>query len=243
MAIQTRTHDYPDGDTTLCASIAWDDSVAGPRPGVLVAHAWRGRSEFENNKAIELARLGYVGFALDVYGKGKLGTNAAENAAMMQPLLDDRPRLQRRLRAALQALRKQVEVDSQRVAAIGFCFGGLCVLDLARYGADIRGVVSFHGLLTAPDELPADKIDSKILVLHGWDDPMATPAAVLALAQELSSAKADWQLQAYGNTLHAFTNPLANEPANGLQYAPVADRRAWLSMQSFLSEIFNKNNN
>ncbi|MGB5347575.1 MAG: dienelactone hydrolase family protein [Woeseia sp.] len=236
MTIQTRTCEYLDGDATLCASVSWDDSIPGPRPGVLVAHAWRGRSDFENNKAVELARLGYVGFALDVYGKGKLGTNATQNAALMQPFIDDRSRLQRRLLAALQALRAQAEVDPQRTAAIGFCFGGLCVLDLARCGADVRGVVSFHGLLGAPQEVPANTITSKILVLHGWDDPMATPAAVLELATELSGAGADWQLHAYGNTLHAFTNPLANDAANGLLYEPAADRRAWLAMQSFLKE-------
>lgn len=242
MTIQTRTCDYPEGDTTLCASIAWDDSIPDQRPGVLVAHAWRGRSDFENSKAVELARLGYLGFALDIYGKGKLGTHPAENAALMQPFIDDRPRLQRRLRAALQTMLAQPEVDPQRTAAIGFCFGGLCALDLARGGADVRGVVSFHGLLGAPRGLPAKPITSKILVLHGWDDPLATPAAVLELAAELSSVRADWQLHAYGNTLHAFTNPVANDAANGLLYGPAADRRSWLAMQSFLAEIFIINN-
>ncbi|MGB5247088.1 MAG: dienelactone hydrolase family protein [Woeseia sp.] len=238
MTLQTRHLDYHEGDATLRATVAWDDSIAVQQPGVLVAHAWRGRSEFEDKKALALASLGYVGFALDVYGRGQLGTNPTENAKLMQPFMDDRALLQRRLQAALAALRAVPEVDDQRVAGIGFCFGGLCMLDLARSGADLAGVVSFHGLLSKPATPAAADIRARILLLHGWDDPMATPDEVLALSRELSSAGADWQLHAYGKTLHAFTNPLANDPANGLQYRPRAERRAWCSMQNFLAEIF-----
>ncbi len=239
MTIQTRTIDYQDGDVDLQGYLAWDDAVEGKRPGVMIAHAWAGRSEFENGKAEALAKLGYVGFALDNFGRGIIGTNTAENSALIQPFLDDRAMLQRRLQIALEVLKGLDEVDASRVAAIGFCFGGLCVLDLARTGTDIRGVVSFHGLFGSPGNTAGNKIKAKVLALHGWDDPMAPPDQVVSLAEELSSMGADWQVHGYGNTMHAFTNPQANDPDFGTVYCPDADRRSWNAMQDFLSEIFN----
>ena len=238
MTIQTRTIDYQDGDVDLQGYLAWDDAVEGKRPGVMIAHAWAGRSDFENTKAEELAKLGYVGFALDNYGRGILGTNTEENSALIQPFLDDRAMLQGRMQIALEVLKGLDEVDASRVAAIGFCFGGLCVLDLARTGTDIRGVVSFHGLFASPGNTAGNKIRAKVLALHGWDDPMAPPDQVVSLAEELSSMGADWQLHGYGNTMHAFTNPQANDPDFGTVYSPDADRRSWNAMQDFLSEIF-----
>lgn len=238
MTIQTRTIDYQDGDVDLQGYLAWDDAVEGKRPGVMIAHAWAGRSDFENTKAEELAKLGYVGFALDNYGRGILGTNTEENSALIQPFLDDRAMLQGRMQIALEVLKGLDEVDASRVAAIGFCFGGLCVLDLARTGTDIRGVVSFHGLFGSPGNTAGNKIRAKVLALHGWDDPMAPPDQVVSLAEELSSMGADWQLHGYGNTMHAFTNPQANDPDFGTVYSPDADRRSWNAMQDFLSEIF-----
>ncbi len=239
MTIQTRTIDYQDGDVDLQGYLAWDDAVEGKRPGVMIAHAWAGRSDFENGKAEALAKLGYVGFALDNFGRGIIGTNKAENSALIQPFLDDRAMLQRRLQIALEVLKGLDEVDASRVAAIGFCFGGLCVLDLARTGTDIRGVVSFHGLFGSPGNTAGNKIKAKVLALHGWDDPMAPPDQVVSLAEELSSMGADWQVHGYGNTMHAFTNPQANDPDFGTVYSPDADRRSWNAMQDFLSEIFN----
>ncbi|MEE8221370.1 MAG: dienelactone hydrolase family protein [Woeseiaceae bacterium] len=239
MTIQTRTIDYQDGDVDLQGYLAWDDAVEGKRPGVMIAHAWAGRSDFENGKAEALAKLGYVGFALDNFGRGILGTNTAENSALIQPFLDDRAMLQGRLQIALEVLKGLDEVDASRVAAIGFCFGGLCVLDLARTGTDIRGVVSFHGLFGSPGNTAGNKIKAKVLALHGWDDPMAPPDQVVSLAEELSSMGADWQVHGYGNTMHAFTNPQANDPDFGTVYSPDADRRSWNAMQDFLSEIFN----
>jgi dienelactone hydrolase len=238
MTIQTRTIDYQDGDVDLQGYLAWDDAVEGKRPGVMISHAWAGRSDFENTKAGELAKLGYVGFALDNYGRGILGTNTEENSALIQPFLDDRAMLQGRMQIALEVLKDLDEVDASRVAAIGFCFGGLCVLDLARTGIDIRGVVSFHGLFGSPGNTAGNKIRAKVLALHGWDDPMAPPDQVVSLAEELSNMGADWQLHGYGNTMHAFTNPQANDPDFGTVYSPDADRRSWNAMQDFLSEIF-----
>ena len=238
MAIQTRLIEYKDGDVLLEGYLAWDDTNGDQRPGILISHAWAGRSEFEEDKAESLAELGYAGFAIDLYGKGVRGSNAEENSALMQPLLDDRATLQRRMKLALEQVRKQEVVDPSRVAAMGFCFGGLSVLDLARTGADLAGVASFHGLFNAPGNTGGNRISAKVLVMHGWDDPMATPDQVLSLADELNEMGADWQIHGYGNTMHAFTNPAANDPGFGTVYNAQADRRSWQSLQLFLAEIF-----
>jgi dienelactone hydrolase len=238
VTIETRLIDYADGDVVLEGLLAWDDSIDQPRPGVMVSHAWAGRSQFEDNKAVAVAELGYVGFALNLYGKGVLGSSTEENAALMQPFLDDRAMLQQRLLLSLNTMRQQSEVDANRVAAIGFCFGGLCVLDLARTGEDMAGVASFHGLFAAPGNTTGNTIRAKVLAMHGWDDPMAPPEQVLELARELSSQGADWQLHAYGSTMHAFTNPEANDPGFGTVYSPSADKRSWLELQAFLAELF-----
>lgn len=238
MSIKTLELEYKDGDTVLQAHVAWDEAVSGARPGVLVSHTWAGRGEFEDRKAEQLAELGYVGFALDLYGKGIYGSGPEENAALMQPLLDDRPALQKRMHAALSELRSQALVDSGKLAAIGFCFGGLCVLDLARTEADLAAVVSFHGLLSAPGNTAGNQTKASVLLLHGWQDPMATPEQVLEFAQEMHDLNADWQLAAFGQAQHAFTNPNANDPENGMQYHPAADRRSWAAMRLFLGEAF-----
>ena len=239
MTIQTKLINYHDDDVELQGHMAWDDAIEGERPGVMVCHAWAGRSDFENGKAEALAKLGYVGFSLDLYGKGVLGNSIEENSALMQPFLDDRIMLQNRLKIALEVLKNFEEVDANRVASIGFCFGGLCVLDLARIVADLNGVVSFHGLLGSPGNTTGNKIKAKVLVLHGWDDPMATPDHVVSLAEELTIMGADWQIHGYGNTMHAFTKPEANDLDFGTVYQSDADQRSWNSMQYFLSELFN----
>lgn len=238
MTIQTRLVEYQDDGTTLEAFMAWDDAVSGPRPAVAIAHAWGGRSAFEEGKALELAELGYVGFALDMYGKGVRGSTVAENTALMTPFLEDRPGLQRRINTAIVTLRQQAEVDPSRVAASGYCFGGLCVLDLARSGSDVCGVVSLHGLFTPPGNTGGTAISARVLCLHGYDDPMARPESVLELASELSAAGADWQLHAYGNTVHAFSNPQANDPQMGALYSATADRRSRAATLDFLQECF-----
>jgi dienelactone hydrolase len=238
MAIQTRALEYADGDVVLEGVLAWDDALEGPRPAVAVSHTWAGRSPFEEGKALELAEQGYVGFALDMYGKGVRGSSPEENTALMTPLLQDRPLLQRRINAAISTLRQQAEVDPAKVAATGYCFGGLCVLDLARSGSDVCGVVSLHGLFAAPDAAPAVQIRARVLCLHGYDDPMVPPQSMLELASELSAAGADWQVHAYGNTVHAFTNPAADSPEMGAVYSPIADSRSSLAVRNFLVECF-----
>ncbi len=238
MAIISNTVNYLDGETLLEAFFAYDDSFAGRRPAVLISHAWRGRDQFVDDKAQELAKLGYVAFALDMYGQGILGQSTAENAALMQPFMDDRQALQQRINAALYAIKRLPWTDDSKIAAIGFCFGGLCVLDLARMGANIKGVVSFHGLLMPPPQTNSTNIQAKVLALHGHDDPMVTQEQVQAFMQEMTQLKADWQLHHYGHTMHAFTNPEANDPEFGTVYNAMAEQRAWQSMQNFLSEIF-----
>jgi dienelactone hydrolase len=237
MAIQTRLIEYDCDGTLLEGYLAWDDS-AGPAPAVAVSHTWAGRGAFEESKARALAEQGYVGFAIDMYGKGILGTTVEENTALMTPLVEDRALLQRRINRAVEVLKEQPEVDAGRVAAMGFCFGGLCVLDLARSGADVKGVVSFHGLFNPPGDGAPGPISAKILCLHGYDDPMAEPDSLLALAKELTEAGADWQVHAYGNTMHAFTNPDAADPDMGTVYNADADRRSWQALNNFLEELF-----
>ena len=239
MAIVSNTVMYLDGDTVLEGLFAYDDAIEGQRPVVLIHHAWAGRDNFVADKAHQLAELGYLAFATDIYGKGVLGSSPEENAQLMQPFMQDREKLQARLLAALKNVKLLPWADNQRIAAIGFCFGGLCALDLARTGADLRGVVSFHGLLVPADNLHEPSIKAKILVLHGHDDPMVSPQQVLALQTELTKAGADWQVHSYGQTMHAFTNPLANNPDFGTVYQADADRRSWQAMRNFLLEIFN----
>ena len=238
MAVETRVVEYKHRDTTLEGVLAFDNASSQPRPLVLVSHAWGGRDEFAVQKARDLARQGYAGFALDLYGGGKLGSSKEENSALMAPLLEDRLLLQARMEASVAAACEQPEVDAKKVAAIGYCFGGLCVLDLARSGAKVAGVVSFHGLFTPPGNTVGRKINSRVLVLHGYDDPMAQPDAMVALASELTEAQADWQIHAYGGTLHAFTNPAADDPDFGTVYHEAADKRSWRAMTEFLQECF-----
>lgn len=228
-----------DGDGAACeAYVAHDDGAGGRRPCVLVAHAWAGQTDAERGKAEELARLGYAGIAVDVYGKGVRGEPAGDNSALMAPFLADRAMLRRRLLAAVETARAHPAVDPRRIAAIGYCFGGLCALDLARSGsADVRGVVSIHGVLKPPGLGPQGPIGAKVLMLHGWEDPVAPPEDVLAIAEELTAAGADWQLHAYGHAMHAFTFAGADFPERGIRYDAAADRRSGAAMRHFLEEV------
>lgn len=210
------------------------------RPIVIVSHAWGGLGEFEKDAARRLAEKGYAAFALDVYGKGKRGNSPDENSALMTPLVSDRAKLQGRLARAIEVAGEPGNINSSKIAAIGFCFGGLCVLDMARMGAKLAGVVSFHGLLGAAPNLPAPKPLAKILALHGWDDPLAKPEDVVAFGKEMTNAGADWQLNGYGGTVHAFTNPVANDRASGNCFDAKVTRRAWAACDDFLAEAFGR---
>jgi dienelactone hydrolase len=236
MSIELRkspyTHDGIEFDGAI--AVAGDD----PRPGVLVIHGWEGRSAAQEKIALRLAELGYNAFCVDLYGDGRRGSTPDECNALMTPLVSDRRLLRRRLLAVVDTVAALPQIDASRMAAIGFCFGGLCVLDLARANAPLRAVASFHGVLTPPGLPAPPRIDAKVIVFHGWDDPLAPPQDVLALATELSAAHADWQLLAFGGTMHAFMAEGLNAPEQGLQYNERSARRAWASLLAHLNEAF-----
>ncbi len=228
---------YHDAETECEGYIALP-AGSGPHPAVLIAHNWAGQSDADNGIADRLAAMGYAGIAIDVYGKGVRGDLQGDNSALMGVWTADRAALRRRLLAAVTAAVADPRVDASRIAFVGYCFGGLCALDVARSGdGRVKGAVSFHGVY-APAGLAPEPISAKVLVLHGWDDPMTPPDATVALGHELTAGGADWQIHAYGNTMHAFTFPQANNPAGGIQYNPAADRRSWQSLTNFLTEIF-----
>lgn len=237
MPIKTKPVEYMDGEQKCIGYLAWDESYADPKPCVIVNHAWGGRDQFAEDKAIQMAALGYVGFAVDNYGDNALPEGVEARSEAMNGLTKDRQILLTRLKAGLKAASDLPEVDESHMAMIGFCFGGLCTLDAARAGLDLKAAISFHGLLDAPD-LPKKKIKGKVLVCHGWDDPMAPPEHVTALGQELSDAGADWQIHAYGGTTHAFTVPEADSGDGVLKHNEDADRRSWNATLDLLTEVF-----
>lgn len=203
----------------------------------MVAHDWGGCGEAVCDKAIQLASMGYVGFAIDMYGQAQLGYDKAERRALMTPLMQNRQKLAARITAAFNHLTQLPQIDKDKIAAIGYCFGGLCVLDLARSGADVKGVVSFHGLLSAPEGAIKTHLNTKILVLHGYDDPLVPPDQIEQFAAEMNERKVDWQVHMYGLVQHSFTNPQANDDEMGLHYNERADLRSWESTASFLREV------
>ena len=233
--MKTETVNYQAKNIDLKGYVAFPD--ADNAPLVLIAHTWAGKDEFVHKRAEDLAALGYVGFAVDMYGNGKVGADTAENESLMTPLVSDRDMLKDRIVSALNYGKDLSGVDSSRTAAIGYCFGGLVVLDLARSGEDLRGVVSFHGLLM-PSDISEKGIKAKVLVLHGERDPMVPLDMVDTFQKEMTEADADWQLHSYGGTYHAFTNPDANDPNLGTQFNKSANDRSWQSMKNFFAEIF-----
>ena len=240
MAITRRTHVYDGPGGPFEGVFVWDDATDAPRPGVLVIPNVLGQKESDSVKAEAVARLGYAALVADVYGRGKRTTRESPDIAVyMNEIGRDRPQLRDRLAASLAELKGMAEVDAARTAAIGFCFGGKCVLDMARGGLDTLGGVSFHGVYDKPDYAPADPMTMKLLVCHGWADPLGPPDAVAALAAELTEAGADWQLHGYGHAGHGFTDVGAQASGRpGFGYDERADRRSWEAMRDFLDELF-----
>lgn len=236
--IRTDKITYSDSGNNYEGFLAFDASGESSRPLVLIAHTIRGLSSFEEEKAIALARLGYVAFAIDLYGKEKQGRPPGEARSYMDELNKNRLLLLKRMQLSLKIARSQPMVNPEKVGIIGFCFGGKCALDLGRSGESLIGVVSFHGLYDPPGINHETKMECAVLILHGWDDPLAPPEAVLALTEELSRNTADWEIDAFGHTGHAFTNPRANMPENGLYFQKASSDRAWNRMVSFFKEHF-----
>lgn len=236
--MHTSTHLYHHDKQALHGFLAFDDKSAVKRPAILVIHDWSGQNAFARDKALAFAHLGYVGFAVDMYGEGKTGNTTEEKQALMKPLAEHRAFLQHRILAAYEALINLPMVDAHHVIVVGFCFGGLCALDLARSGAPIKGAVSFHGLLNKPDIALIKTIQANILILHGYDDPMVSPQDVDAFCQEMTQAKTNWQLHVYGQTQHAFMVPEAHNASLGTVHQPQTAHRAWQVLLNFLTEQF-----
>jgi dienelactone hydrolase len=237
--IKSKTVEYKQGDVTLEGYLAWDDAVKGRRPGVLLIHDWMGVGDYAKSRADQLAGLGYVAFAADIYGKGVRPKSPQEAGEQAGKYKSDRKLFRARAVAGLDELRRSELVDSKRVAAIGYCFGGTGVIELARSGADIAGVVSFHGGLDSPTPADGKNIKARVLALHGADDPFVPAADIAAFEDELRKANVDWQLVAYGGAVHSFSRPDAgNDNSKGAAYNERADRRSWQAMRDFFAEIF-----
>eukprot|EP00241_Pyramimonas_parkeae_P010886 CAMPEP_0114234318 /NCGR_PEP_ID=MMETSP0058-20121206/5648_1 /TAXON_ID=36894 /ORGANISM="Pyramimonas parkeae, CCMP726" /LENGTH=249 /DNA_ID=CAMNT_0001345995 /DNA_START=242 /DNA_END=991 /DNA_ORIENTATION=- len=246
MEVVTKTLTYRDGDTTLHAYMAVPSNATAPLPGVLVGHTAIGlQEEFIYDRTKAVAELGYVGFALDMFGTGYLLSDPAEIKKHMDYFKQDRMNVRRRVRAAYECLRRQFEVDATRIAGIGYCFGGRVILDLARSGLPVRGVVSFHGVLDAPTLIDHPPILAKVIAFHGYRDPFSPKDDVDAFANEMESKGVDWQLHTYGGTYHGFTRPDKTEEVHlkaGFQTNVVAERRSWATTAAFLDEVFRSSN-
>ncbi|MEL6602141.1 MAG: dienelactone hydrolase family protein [Cyanobacteria bacterium J06614_10] len=238
-SLSTTTTTYKHQGTTFNLYIAQPEQVTKTLPAIFVAHAWDGLNAPIEKIAQRVAQLGYVAVAVDVYGEGIRGNPTGDNSHLMNPLLKHRSLLQERLRTGYRAIREIETVDASKMGAIGYCFGGLCVLDLARSVPEcLKGVVSFHGGLTGNDLQDPQPIEASILIEHGWDDPLVSTDDYLAFANEMDERKADWQAHIHGGAVHAFTFEGANMPEKGLHYHEAAARRSWKAMVNFFDEVF-----
>ena len=237
--IKTQIVEYRDGDHVCEGYLAYDDAKSGKRPGVFVAHEWNGCGEYMYKRCEMLAELGYVAFAADIFGKGIRAKTFPECEAISKAYYEDRQLTRRRARAGLDVLAKQPNVDTSKIAAIGYCFGGIVVLELARSGADVKGSVAFHGQLSTPNPADAKNIKGKVLICHGAIDPVVPPAEVAAFEKEMEDAKIDWQFISYGGAMHTFTNwnlPTTPPPGVPAAYNEKADKRSWKAMRDFFAE-------
>lgn len=237
--VRAESVEYRHGEALLEGYLAYDDSIAGQRPGVLVVHEWRGLNDYAKRRAEQLAKLGYVAFAVDMYGKGVRAQDHEEAAKLSGVYRNDRRLMRGRIQAALDVLRRHDRVDPARIAAIGYCFGGMTVLELARSGATISGVVSFHGGLETPTPAAAGQVHARILVLHGASDPWITQEQVAAFEQEMQTAGAACTVIQYEGAVHGFTVPEAgHDPSKGMAYHEAADQKSWKEMKAFLEQVF-----
>lgn len=237
--VHTEAVEYKQGNAVLEGYLAYDDAVKGKRPGVLIVHEWMGVNPYVKKRAEQLAKLGYVAFAADIYGKGVQPKNSEEAAAESKKYKTDRQLMRSRVNAGLDVLKNHKLADTKRTAAIGYCFGGTTVLELGRSGTDVAGIVSFHGGLDSLNPNDAKNIKGKVLALHGGDDPFVPAEQVAAFQDEMRKAGVDWNMVIYGGAVHSFTNPDAgNDNSKGAAYNEKADKRSWEDMKQFFSEIF-----
>lgn len=237
---QASLQDYKEGSTTLEGYVA---APAGStkRPVVLIVHDWNGQDEYERGRARQIAELGYIGFAVDIYGKGVRPKNQQESSAEATKYYSDNALLRRRLQAAVDFAKTLPNADTSRMAIMGYCFGGSSSLEAARMGAPVLGAISFHGGLETQNPAKPGALKAKILVLHGADDPFVPADHVAKFQEEMRTAKADWQFVGFGNAVHSFTEPSAgNDNSRGAAYNADADRRSWSMTKAFLAEIFGR---
>jgi dienelactone hydrolase len=237
-ALKTQAVEYKQGDALLEGYLAYDDAFKGQRPGILVVHEWKGLNDYAKRRADMLAQLGYVAFAADIYGKGIRPQSIDEAGATAGKFKADRALLRARVNAGLDVLKSQPNVLGSQLAAIGYCFGGTAVLELARSGADVKGIVSFHGGLSTPSPQDAKNIKAKILALHGAADPFVNAEEVAAFEKEMTDAKVDYRLIKYPGAVHGFTNPANKNVPPGALYNEAADKASWSEMQEFFKELF-----
>ena len=238
-AVQTETVLYRQGDAVLEGYVAWPDKANRNSPAVIIVHDWTGVGDYVKGRARQLAELGYVAFAADIYGKGVRPASGPDARAVSSQFGGNRPLYRARMQAALDWLQARPEVDRSRIAAMGYCFGGMGALELARSGAPIVGAITFHGSLSSPTPEDARNIKGKVLVLHGAQDPAVNADQVRGFQQEMNNAGVDYQFIAYSGAVHAFTLPTAgNDISKGSAYNANADRRSFAAMRTFLDEVF-----
>lgn len=239
--IRSEVIEYKQGNTVLQGYLAYDAKLAAKRPGIIVVHDWMGLNEFAKKRVEELASLGYTAFAADIYGKNVRPKDTQEAGQLAGKYKGDRQLLRARVQAAYDRLLQHKTVDQKKTAALGFCFGGTTALELARAGAPLTGVISFHGGLDTPSPKDAKNIKGRVLILHGADDPMVPPKEVAAFEKEMKDAKVSYELVSYPGAVHAFTNPQAGtDPTKGAAYNADADAKSKEEMEKFLSSVFTK---
>lgn len=234
--------DYRDGDTLLKGYLAYDDKQQGKRPGVLVVHEWWGHNDYARNRARQLAELGYTALAVDMYGDGKQASHPEDAGKFSGEVKKNMPVAESRFKAAMALLKAHTTVDGEKIAAIGYCFGGGIVLEMARRGLDLDAVASFHGSLVTLTPAEKGKVNAKVLVANGADDPFIKPEHIEAFKDEMDEAGVDYRFENYPGAKHSFTNPDADKFGQQfglpLAYSAEADKASWTAMQELFNEAF-----
>lgn len=239
--VATKEVTYKQAATELQGFLAWDAEAKKRQPGVIVVHEWWGHNQHARNQAIRLAKAGYVGFALDMYGKGKVTTHPKDAQEFMAEATKDPATMKARFLAALDQLKQDPHVDPERIAALGYCFGGAVALGMARQGVDLDAVVTFHGALGTQQPAAPGAVKPRLLILTGADDPMAGPDQVEAFKKEMTAAGAKFEVVSEPHAKHGFTNPDADKVGMAaLGYNAEADKDSWERMLKFLAEVFGK---